>query len=449
MEAKMSFRDNASPLSRRSVMAVLAGGITVSAATSQAKTPCQTGITTNFDSNVIGAVAPEVFGAIGDGHADDTDAFERAIASGRLIACRAGSTYLISRPLIARAGSALAIWGGVVRGSGTATLKVAQDFKGILLQPSGAYDIRGLKIVGNGRDGCILFGNMGTGTSNFSILDTIDFRDAELFVYFSSNWEHPLGLSYSRIYGQGFRTAGIVIGGTEGDARSGESAWQFNQIIMTNNASQIGRTSLAAEKVRVTHRHTSDQITCDLRGIPTAMFGWMLMRSQDSGRNWHVADVSPIDGVVQYVFNAPKREGEDWQYVVLRQTVGISLRRGKVVSCSCIQAEYCGIGLAVSRIAAISVDTFYYESRGDSKRLTPSFAAIQFDRSYGNISTAWIEEAGYGIYVTGNSHLSGGVIRGNRIKWSLINDREGTNDLMISKPILSNSDGASLHRRAS
>lgn len=441
----MSDANSTDGLSRRRALLGVAG-VTTLAAVHGAGSAASNTPAVGPHNPTVEWVTPEMYGAKGNGVNDDSGAFLAAIESGRQIMCRSGATYLIGRSLKPKSSEPVAIWGHSVRGAPSATIRATPDFSGYLIQPSGSYDLRGLRIEGNGKDGCRLFGTDDAGSASFAILDTIDFREAECFVYFGNKWEHPLGLSYDRIYGQGFRVAGVVLGGESGTARSGESAWHFGQIIMTNNNSHAGRFILNNDDVLVTRGDTTDQIAWRISSTLTSPFGWLVMRSADGESHWHVPPNWQAPFTRTASFNAAKEPGERWIYAVMRQTVGVALRRGKAVSANVIQSEYCGIGLLLSDVYAIDIGAYYYENRSDLARMNPSFSAVVFDHSYGSLRTAWIEECGHAICARRNAYVDLGVIRGNRMKWSLLEQGSGENSFSATKLFLTHSEGAVEHR---
>lgn len=358
---------------------------------------------------------PEYFGAKGNGIADDTAAWQRAIRAVPVVLARPGSVYRLSESLEPESGAPLQIR-GLASGRSAPVLKASPSFRGFLLRPTSSYDLRDLRIEGNGFDGCHLIGNDRAGSSGFSTLDSLDLRQADTFVNFGSQWEHPLGLSYSRVYGQTFRNAGIVIGGSSSNYVSGESLWSLNNVVLTNARS----TSLSADEVSI------------IRGIPggdrlswkpdnAATYGWIVLRSANGKSDWHVPPNWPVKGNVSKSFVSLTKPGDYWHYAVVRKTIGMSLNRGKAVSLGTVQAEYCGVGLILSNIAALSLQTFYSESRSPNKIPIPNVLGIlATGYTYGVINSAWLEGLSYGMFIEKSCKLVLASARGNNLFYSLV-----------------------------
>lgn len=394
----------------------LAGAAALSQ-TAEAAAPGKTGPGAGAD------VRPEDFGAVGDGRHDDTLAWQAAIATARVVAPRPGATYIIGASLQPHPKQPLLIRGAGIHGNAASTLKAAPGFRGYLLKPSGSYDIRGIRLAGNGREGCHLIGSDEVGGAGFAILDTVMLQSADTFVNFGSAWEHPLGLSYDRIYGQHFRTAGIIVGGVEGAARSGESAWRFGLIVMTNGGGDGGgRVPAQGVEVRRNFAAGSDLVTWSGAGAGEAapLFGWVVLRSKDGKTGWAVppnwGDVLCRDTR----FVASKEPGEDWTYAVMRQTVGVCLHRGKAVAAGVIQAEYCGIGVLLISIAGFDIQTIYSESRDRAPNPFPNLAAVMVKgTSYGSIGATWVESIGYGVITDERANVDVRALHGNALRWAL------------------------------
>lgn len=370
-------------------------------------------------------VTPEQFGAVGDGRHDDTQAWQAAAHTGLTIVPKPGARYLISASIAPPPKTPLIIHGGTIKGLGASVLKAAPDFTGYLLKPSETYEIRGLRIIGNGRDGCHLIGTDEKGSGGLVIIEDVDFRSADTFINFGPGWEHPLGLYYARIYGQHFRTAGIVLGGSKGGARSGESAWTLDTVIMTN-ASKDGAGSLPANGLSVSSGIAADILTWD--NAPSPMFGWIVMRSQDGKTGWHVPPNWTEAFCQAGRYEAEKSAGETWQYVVLRQTVGICLRRGKAVAATSVQAEYCGIGVWLDNVLGFNFQAIYSETR-DRDAPYPNLSSVAVTGgSYGTIGTNWAEQYGYALVASPGTQVKTEMFRGRNLKWALYGGREMPQD---------------------
>ncbi|MCD2316981.1 hypothetical protein LQ954_12565 [Sphingomonas sp. IC-11] len=264
-------------------------------------------------------------------------------------------------------------------------------------------------LEGNGRAGCYLIGSDQEGSAGFAVLDSVDLRSADILVYFEAPWEHPLLLSYDKVYGQHFRTAGIVLGGIAGAARSGESAWNFGTTVMTN----ARRSGDPPRNGHVVNRTSPTFDLISWRDLEKPLFGWLVMRSKDGKSGWHVPPNWRASIHTGTDFKADKGIGEVWQYCVVRQTVGISLRRAKAVAAAVLQAEYCGIGIRLEGVIGFSFQAIYYENRDRWPEPLPAYAAMLATRSFGEIGTGWIEKASYGLVVEGRSGVEVGTLLGN------------------------------------
>lgn len=367
-----------------------------------------------------GEVTPEQFGAAGDGRADDTRAWQEAIGSGFPIRAKPGARYLISQPLEAKPGEALVISGTTVRGRGRSTLIAAPGFQGFLLKPSGSYDIRDLCLIGNRQDGCYLLGSDSNGSAGFATIESLDCREADILIYFGAQWQHPLGLSYNRVYGFSFRTAGIILGGARGGVSHGESAWDFRQVILTNHGNNSIGGGIAAKSVRVDRQSDTAVDKISWNTDDTREFGWVVMRSRDGHRDWHAPPNWPTTHVRAGSFSAARIDGEHWEYAVVRQTVGCCLRRGKAISIGTIQVEYCGIGLILQDVFGFSIQALYFESRDRDPVPLPAVAGLVIDHSYGTIDTAWVEHSLDGIVVVNGARIQKGIFRGNDVRRALL-----------------------------
>lgn len=405
--------------------ALLGAALAVAAAVPNRSTRAATGSDAPPTGQPISNVTPEQFGALGDGRHDDTAAWIAAAAVGAVITPRDGATYLLSRSISPPAGKPLLIIGRTCKAPAAATLVASPGFRGYLLQPSGNYEIKGIRMVGNGQFGCHLIGSDQASGSGGAVLENLDLRSADCFVNFGPAWEHPLGLVCRNIYGQHFLTGGLIFGGTSGGARSGESAWTFDHVIMTNNGTElVGATAAQSVQVAANRSATLDILTWRDSG-PSPLFGWLALRSADGKTNWHTPP-NWMDGLYRKtIFAAHKAPGETWTYAVVRQTVGVSLHRGKAVACGVIQAEYCGIGLLLTSIWGFSIQALYFEIRDHAPKTFPNCAALMISGgSYGSLSTGWFERASYGIVCDEKSQIKVGIVRANQLGWALFGSRK-------------------------
>jgi len=123
-------------------------------------------------------VAPEMFGAIGDGTTDDTTAFQNAINSGKPVVL-GKATYYISAPLNVTNNRTIVGYGYESK------IKTTTNMSCILIQGSNNY-ISGVSFVGSGKGvvgkeeqiGINIFGNVGlTDNFNKNVIDNCFFTD--------------------------------------------------------------------------------------------------------------------------------------------------------------------------------------------------------------------------------------------------------------------------------
>lgn len=296
-------------------------------------------------------------------------------------------TFTISATINGVLGKRMCVWG-----SEEGTTTILQTHTGFGFKPSntGGYDFRRLVFSGPATDGSYAIGsNEVASGAGRAVADEIYMSGYDICIYFGTEFEHPLGLSYDKIYCQSFRTAGVSIGGI-GGAASGESAWEIGSIIATNSVpTSIESTPTVTVNTPDT---THDRLTWT-GTIP--LYGYLIIRSLDGSTNWALVPniYSPIMG---QTFDCLKSVGETWNYKVIRCTVGVFLGRGKAVSIGVIQGEYVGIGLYVYNCKAVAINALYSETRY-ATTARGCLASLFNSLSYTTIQNSWTEYGAYGV----------------------------------------------------
>jgi len=346
------------------------------------------------------------FGTVGDGAADDTTAIQTAInaADGDMVFLpQPTSSYLISASLANKdAATVLRLTGD----NRETKITVGASYTGYIINTIFEYDINNLKIVGSDIDGCYGLGADGAGESGGNVnLYNIDIRSCDQNIRFGTEYEHPLLLTYTRLYIQKFRTAGINLGGTTGAAASGESSWGLRSCVVTN-ASAVGISYSPSISVD-TPDSTHDRITWT-GTVPE--FGFTVMRSADSATGWHVPPNWTAYNFTSLTFDAEKIAAETWFYDVVRNTVGINLRRAKDINLSACQTEYVGIGVLSNATRAAVINGAYGESR-DFDPPIPNFTVLYNHAVIGiTISGVWADNYGYAVYNGNNTGAELGTV---------------------------------------
>lgn len=357
---------------------------------------------------------------------DDTAAIQGAINTGKAVYLGSGTSQ-ISSTLVPFGSNKL-----ILRGAGANhyTLQAATGFTGYMISPTGSYDVSGINGNGiAGADGIYFIGNNtpGAGGARARLYDLRLFNFDQA-INFGPEYEHPLGVDYDRVYVQAFRTAGINLGGRTGVASSGESAFDFGGSVIVTNANVNGIAYSQSVTVN-TPDATHDTITWTDPGT-TPEFGYMVMRSADGVTGWHCPpNWSEIyHGTLSFV--ASKTSGETWTYAVVRQTVGVNIRRAKTISGGAVQAEYVGIGILGDNVKALEFNSTYYENR-DTVPPRPAFAGVAFNNSFPvKIGTVWVEQCGYGVFFGSNSRGAVGGGQASNCAWAAIGNTGSTDQVV-------------------
>lgn len=373
----------------------------------------KTGLTTGRWIRLFsGSVNVKWFGAKGtlDTSNDDTVAFQRAVNTGFHVFVPAGEYYLsapITNPSIAT--EHLDISGEYFRST---RINAKAGFTGYMLKPSKSYNIQDVTIIGIlGQSGVYGIGCNDVNSQGTAILKRVAVYYTDEAISFGGEYEHSIGLTYEDIYVQFFLNAGINLGGITGTASSGESNFALTRIAVTNAAML---PTVYASSVSVdTPNSTTDRITWTGTVPP---YGFLVLRSANGTTNWHVPpNWNTIYGFTSLTFDATKVAAETWTYKVVRNTIGINVRRAKAIFGGSIQSEYSGVGQVYNDITGGCIDAVYYENRdpiSSPYNPNPSLAGMAFIGVNGmSVNSGFIDKSSYGIIANNNSKVSLGNIR--------------------------------------
>ncbi len=350
----------------------------------------------------IGKVFGSWFGMDLTGSTDDSLLMQSAVDTGLPVYLEVGS-YQFANITPPNENDKLLIFGD---SSNKTIVSGPFGFSGYIFNTTSGYDIRGLTILGGTVDGQYAIGADATGqTGGSTYLFDVRMFNFEQCVRFGSEYEHPLGLEYDRVYCQNFTVAGINLGGTSGGAASGESAWSLPNVIVTNP------DTAPVEYAETTQNNvpSTSQDTISWFG-DSPEFGYLVLRSLDNSTNWQICPNWVSSNYTAESFIADKEAGETWFYKVIRMTIGINVRRGKVVNFGAAQTEYTGIGIRLDEIQAFNINSSYYEIR-QATQFRGGFAGVFAAASIGQIGSGWGEYLGYNVFVYGNADVSVSSIR--------------------------------------
>jgi hypothetical protein len=330
-----------------------------------------------------------------------------------------------------------------IQGDGGVYVRIVRtkDVPGYLLKPGGSYNIEGVTLYGSdddsyNTDGVYLLGNNDVGSSGGGTrLHDVAFYFCDIGINFGGNYQHPVGLNYSKVYGQFFRTCGMSIGGRNTDVYSGfngESAFSFGGSVVLTNANTSG-IEYASSVSSDTPSATQDTITWT-GTVPR--FGFCVLRSADGATDWHVPPNWSRLGYEDLSFVASKTGGETWNYKVVRMTVGVHVHRAKGIAADSLQAENFGVGFYPDGISDFHIGAFYYENSNNSNGVAsavprPNFAGI-WGRSAGRgtIGAMWCEYAGYGVFAADNSRLIVDNIDASDCFWAALGESGATDQFL-------------------
>lgn len=319
------------------------------------------------------------FGAKGDGTTDDRVALQAAFdaqaastnpTGGRPAVFFPPGKYMTSATITAGVGGYFAIRGDSVK----STYIVAMPaLTGYVVEARAGFDVQDVTINGNNLDGTWCFGNAGASAIDFSPtkMERVNFSEADMFVRFTGNCQFPVKAVWKDIYGYKFRSCGIMIalGGTNwsgltginGD--NGQSAWTFDNVLITNGGGAYGVPINAAGLVKTSDSPDTTHDALSWSGSDNTEFGYVIMRritGSTNGNDWtFVATVN--SGVTSY--SATKVAGSTYDYKVYRNSIGLYVRYGKAIACNALQVERCGRGAWFEACRGVTVNGFYYEWR--------------------------------------------------------------------------------------
>lgn len=276
-------------------------------------------------------------------------------------------------------------------------LRASAGFTGYLINPRFAYDLDRFSITGDATPGQFLIGDNTPGAgAGYASIEHVRLYGGDCGIYFGAEFEHPHGLVYDNIYFQAQQHGGIILGGASGAASSGESSFVLSNV--TGSAVNASGIEIAATVQNNVPSATQDTISWSADA--TALFGYVVVR-RPSGSTDDQAWVVPSNWSGIYYtstsFVASKTNGTTWEYKVLHQTRGVSVRRAKAVNIPVIQADRFGIGLCLDDITAGVVGAVYVEWRNALATPLPNLCAVGCTGFRGTIGGIWAETVAYGI----------------------------------------------------
>ncbi|AWN04223.1 hypothetical protein FDJ57_gp22 [Gordonia phage Sour] len=355
------------------------------------------------------------FGAKGDGTTDDHTAIQAAFdaqaastnpTGGRPAVFFPPGRYMTSATIVAGEGGFFAIRGDSVKSTyvvGTSALT------GYVIEARAGFDVQDITINGNNKDGVYCFGYDGETDVDFSPtkVERVNFSEAEYCVRFAGNSQFPVKATWVDIYAFKFRTIGIQIalGGTQWSGFTpeedrGQSAWTFDNVLITNGGGAAGVPINAAGLTVTADSPDTTHDALSWSGTDDTEAGYVIMRratGSTDGYAWQVV-TAVNSGTTSY--SAAKTAGTTYDYKVYRNSIGLYVRRGKAIACNALQVERCGRGAWFEDCRGVSVRGFYYEFRATSTQADPGPRgdAITFSSSIGcHIEDAYVQQAWSGV----------------------------------------------------
>jgi hypothetical protein len=188
------------------------------------------------------------YGAKGDGVADDTTAIQATIAAAASVSpvgmvYAPQGNYRITSSLVSVGTKPL-----VFHGDSTNTTTISATdagFIGYIIHPLNSFDIGDLTLVGNGKDGTYGLGGA-AGPYGGTVCNHLSIFSTEYGVRFAQAAEFPLNSIWNDVFIYDVRTCGLQVatGGTPSSGQgnspfSGQSAWNFNNIVVSNGGTQM------------------------------------------------------------------------------------------------------------------------------------------------------------------------------------------------------------------
>lgn len=348
----------------------------------------------------------ELYGAVGDGVTDDTAAIQAAITAAQAfsnvntatgVVYFPQSDYKISATLVGSA-ARLNLRGESKKGT---RLIATSALTGFMVQVAEEWSVEDMGFYGTNQDGQYGFGTTAAVSMGTVSMERCVFSNLDYGIRFAGGAQFPLSAIIRDVYMFGVRSCGLQMAtnghvdlGSSTYTDAGQSGWTLDNIVVTNGgATQY--ISPAASLVETANSPDTSHDALSWSSTGQSEFGWVVMRRATGDTvddNWqHVAYV-PY-GTTTY--SAAKAVGENWDYVVQRNTHGVYLRRGKAVSLGVIQCEYMGVGLGLDEMKQTVLATFYSEWRGLSDT-TPALRGdgVRVRSASGlTINSAWGDEA--------------------------------------------------------
>jgi hypothetical protein len=375
----------------------------------------------------IGEPNVKNFGAIGDGITEDTDAFNNMISLGFPVIVVPGSYVVSTITSITTASNVLKIQG---INEGVCKLVQKSGSTGYMINPGSSYDISNIELKGNG-DGCYGIGSntISSGGGGEKIY-RVSFTGFDIAINFGENYEHHLGINYDDIFIQTVKTGGINIAGLSGVSSPGESCFNFKNIIVTNAIYvdiQYATTVVVG---------TNSDVVSWTAPTTAPYYGYLVMRSANGTNGWQICPNWSSAIFTGTTFTANKAVGETWFYQVVKNTIGVNIRRGKDISFQACQMEYMGIGGYINTCISVNMQNSYYEVRNDSAVPHASFTSLYFSNtSAASINGGWCEGSGYTVFVGFNSNVNIENIRASNITQAVIGNTGASDQVAFYKNI--------------
>lgn len=299
-------------------------------------------------------------------------------------------------------------------------IKAANGFVGSFMFEfkGGFIDVRNLTFRGNSLDGVSALGATSGNYGGYRF-EKLRFYNLEFGINFGGSSEFPLGGYIEDIWAFEMYTCAIKLA-TDTTPLTGQSCHEFHNI-RVNNFPINGKTSQSAQSLTVTEGSTSDALSWSASGMKE--YGWVIMRrpkgvEHSRGENWVHLTYSTGTS-----FTASKPNGTEWDYAVVRRTVGMHIKHLKGVTFGILQAEYFATGLLCEKGTGITVGSYYNEWRGNTTGLLPCAAGdgiYVIDTIGFTLNSAWQEGGKSVIRLKYSSGTRVDGVRGNNLTDSIV-----------------------------